>query len=162
MQNINFLKMSHLLSRRPKAWAKINGSELYEKIKGFVGFYPGNGGVLAVSEFWGLPTSDVQCDEPIFGMHIHEGNSCTGSEDDPFENVGSHYNPYRCPHPYHAGDMLPIFGADGCGFSAFFTDRFTIDEIIGKTVILHLSPDDFHTQPAGNSGKKIACGIIRK
>ena len=43
-----------------------------------------------------------------------------------------------------------------------FTDRFCVEEIIGKTVIIHNDPDDFHTQPAGNAGKKIACGVIRK
>lgn len=150
------------MSRRPKAWAKISGAEPYEDLKGFIGFYPCNGGIFVASEFYGLPTTDTVCDRPVFAQHIHEGNSCTGTEDDPFENVGGHYNPNRCPHPYHAGDMPPIFSADGYGFSAFFTDRFTLEEIIGKAVILHLMPDDFHTQPSGNSGMKIACGIIRK
>lgn len=41
-----------------------------------------------------------------------------------------------------------------------YTDRFYVDEIIGKTVIVHEDPDDFHTQPSGNAGKKIACGVI--
>lgn len=40
------------------------------------------------------------------------------------------------------------------------TDRFTIDETIGKTVIIHAKPDDFVTQPSGNAGEKIACGVI--
>ena len=40
------------------------------------------------------------------------------------------------------------------------TDKFKIEDIIGKTVIIHDMPDDFKTQPSGNSGKKIACGII--
>ncbi len=162
MQNSNFIRIARLLSRRPKAWARLSGSELYEAISGIVGFYPTDTGILVASEIYGLPISDVKCESPILGMHIHEGNSCTGSTDDPFENAGVHYNPNRCPHPFHAGDMVPIFSADGYGFSAFFTDRFTLDEIIGKAVILHLSADDFHTQPSGNSGEKIACGIIRK
>ncbi len=38
--------------------------------------------------------------------------------------------------------------------------KFTIDEIIGKTVIIHAKPDDFITQPSGNAGEKIACGVI--
>ena len=47
-------------------------------------------------------------------------------------------------------------------FSAFLSGRFTIDEIIGKAVIVHSSPDDFTTQPSGNAGEKIACGIIKE
>lgn len=162
MQNINFFKISRLLSRRPKAWAKLNGSEFYEDITGIVGFYPTENGIIVSSEIHGLPISDMLCESPIFAMHIHEGNSCTGNSSDPFGNTGTHYNPNRCPHPFHAGDMVPIFGADGYGFSAFCTDRFTLDEIIGRAVILHKMPDDFHTQPSGNAGEKIACGIIRK
>ena len=42
------------------------------------------------------------------------------------------------------------------------TGRFHVGEVIGKTVILHADPDDFHTQPSGNAGAKIACGVIRK
>ena len=43
----------------------------------------------------------------------------------------------------------------------FLTNRFRVEEILGKTVIIHDSPDDFTSQPAGNAGKKIACGMIR-
>ena len=63
---------------------------------------------------------------------------------------------------YHAGDMPPLFGTDRFAFSAFLTDRFSAEEGIGKTVIIHDSPDDFTTQPSGNSGVKIACGVIRR
>ena len=73
----------------------------------------------------------------------------------------THYNPKDCPHPYHAGDMPPLFGNNGEAFMAFMTDRFTVEEIIGKTVIIHSNPDDFTTQPGGNSGEKIACGKIK-
>ena len=52
-------------------------------------------------------------------------------------------------------------GVNGDAFSMFITNQFTVPEVIGKTVIIHAHPDDFHTQPSGNSGEKIACGIIR-
>lgn len=80
---------------------------------------------------------------------------------DPFANAMAHYDPEGCPHPYHAGDMPPLFGNNGFAFSAFITDRFSIREIIDKTVIIHSAPDDFMTQPSGNSGAKIACGVIK-
>ena len=44
---------------------------------------------------------------------------------------------------------------------SFFTNRFSISEIIGKTIIIHSGVDDFSSQPSGNSGQKIACGIIQ-
>jgi len=50
----------------------------------------------------------------------------------------------------------------GNAYLAVKTDRFTVHDIIGKTVVIHSNPDDFHTQPAGNAGKKIACGVICK
>jgi Cu-Zn family superoxide dismutase len=56
--------------------------------------------------------------------------------------------------------MPPLFAANGHAFSAFLTDRFSINDIIGKTVVIHDSPDDFSTQPSGNSGSKLACGQI--
>ena len=74
----------------------------------------------------------------------------------------THYNPNQCAHPYHAGDLPPLFGSNGYAFEAFLTDRFTVSEVIGRTVIIHSKPDDFSTQPSGNSGEKIACGEIRK
>lgn len=72
-----------------------------------------------------------------------------------------HYNPDNCQHLYHAGDMPPLFGVDGSAVLLFLTNRFSVEEIIGRTVIIHARPDDFMTQPSGNSGEKIACGVIR-
>ena len=116
--------------------------------------------MLVLIQINGLPVSDEVCIKPIFAVHIHSGSSCTGNSTDPFADAMTHYNPDNCPHPYHAGDLPPIFGANGFGFSAFLTNRFSAEEIIGKTVIIHSAPDDFTTQPSGNSGIKIACGVI--
>jgi Cu-Zn family superoxide dismutase len=57
--------------------------------------------------------------------------------------------------------MPPLFGNNGSAWMMYSTDRFTIPEIIGKTVIIHSGIDDFSTQPSGNSGAKIACGAIQ-
>lgn len=100
------------------------------------------------------------CESRIFGFHIHEGGCCRGNESDPFADTLSHYNPQGCEHPAHAGDLPPLFGNRGCAFSAFLTDRFTVEEIIGRTVVIHDMPDDFTTQPSGDSGSKIGCGVI--
>ena len=81
---------------------------------------------------------------------------------DPFAGAMSHYNPKGCEHPYHAGDLPPLFGNGGSALSLFLTNRFSVREITGKTVIIHDRPDDFTTQPSGNSGTKIACGVIER
>lgn len=148
------------IRKKPYAFAKIKGSNAYPDIDGLVLFYKTKIGVLVSMQLKGLPISDNICKNPIFAVHIHSGNSCTGNDADPFFNALTHYNPNDCEHPYHAGDMPPVFNANGRGFSAFLTTRFSIEEIIGKTVIIHSSPDDFTTQPSGNSGTKIACGVI--
>ncbi len=153
-------RLDAILRQRPFAWAILRGSERYRGIYGNVLFYESPLGVLVVSEVRGLPTGEGDCHEPIFALHIHEGDRCTGDADDPFADVGSHYNPKNCPHPYHAGDMPPLFGTGGYALGAFLTDRFKIDEVVGKTVILHSGLDDFSTQPSGNAGEKIACGEI--
>ena len=150
------------MDHSPQATAQISGSPAYPSIKGIVRFYQTELGVLVVADIAGLPMSNNVCDSPIFAFHIHSGTSCTGTPEDPFAAAMAHYNPDNCPHPYHAGDMPPLFGNDGFAFGAFVTDRFAVDEIVGRTVIIHDKPDDFTSQPSGNSGTKIACGVIRR
>ena len=80
-----------------------------------------------------------------------------------FSDAGGHWNPAGCPHPYHAGDLPPVFAtASGRGFLAVLTDRFSLPEVVGHTVILHGHLDDFTTQPSGSAGETIACGVIRR
>ncbi len=149
-----------LLNTPPRAIAIVRGSNAYPGIYGEVRFYQTVYGTLVAAEFTGLPTNNSACSHPVFGFHIHSGSQCTGNFTDPFADALTHYNPYNCTHPYHAGDLPPIFGANGYSFSTFLTTRFSVGELIGRTVILHSMPDDFTTQPAGNSGAKIACGMI--
>ena len=73
----------------------------------------------------------------------------------------THYNPRGCPHPAHAGDFPPLLANRSYALQVFLTDRVTLSEIIGRTVIIHAEPDDFTTQPGGSAGKKIACGQIQ-
>ncbi len=156
----HFKELYSVFLRRADAAAFISGSEKYPDIQGRALFYQSRYGVLIRTEVINLPKRTGSCDSPIFAFHIHSGGRCTGNAEDPFADAGTHYNPKDCAHPYHAGDLPPLFGADGRAFSVCLTDRFTVREIIGKTVIIHLSPDDFTTQPSGNAGEKIACGLI--
>jgi Cu-Zn family superoxide dismutase len=158
----NFQNLSALMRQRPQAWATLSGAPLDPELEGTVRFYQTSFGVLVVAEISGLPNPTGACEAPIFGFHIHEGGFCTGNTQDPFSNVGNHYNPYDCPHPFHSGDLPPLFGSNGYAFSAFLTDRFTVNEIIGKAVIVHSMRDDFVSQPSGDAGVKIACGEIQR
>lgn len=144
----------YLSNLQPAAIAEIRGGTDFPDIEGSVQFFKLNQGVVVLADIENLPKTDAN----IFAFHIHEGNSC---END-FSLTGGHFNPTNQPHPNHAGDMPPLFSNNGNAWFAFYTERFNIDEIIGKVVVIHDLPDDFTTQPAGNSGEKIACGVIKK
>lgn len=156
----HFKDVYSVFRRRANAAAFIKGSEKYPDIHGRVLFYQLQGGVIIRTEVINLPKTDEACKSPVFAFHIHSGNRCEGNMNDLFADSGTHYNPNDCPHPYHAGDLPPLFSADGRALSVVLSDRFRVNEIIGKTVIIHASPDDFTTQPSGNAGEKIACGVI--
>lgn len=160
MNRINCRGVS-LIQRQPKAAAVINGNNEYPNIYGVVRFYTTKNGTLVYADMSGLPYTGGRCSQEVFGFHIHEGESCTGNSDDPFADAGTHLNKDKCEHPFHEGDMPPLFGNNGKAVSVFLTNRFSVDDVIGKAIIIHGSPDDFITQPGGNAGMKIACGIIR-
>lgn len=142
--------------------AIVKGSERYKDIRGDVTFKQMKNGVLVTAEISGLPNNTDKCDGGVFGFHIHEGTSCSGNEKDPFADAKMHFNPTECPHPFHAGDLPPLFGNNGFAYMSVFTDRFKLEDVIGRVVVVHSRPDDFTTQPSGNSGGKIACGKILK
>ncbi len=144
------------------AVAIIKGSAAYPGIRGLVRFYQTDHGVYVITSVTGLPLGDGVCDGRVFAMHIHDGESCLGrSGTEAFPNAGMHFNPDGCEHPYHAGDLPQLFSANGIAMCSVLTNRFKAKEIVGKTVIIHSRPDDFVSQPAGNAGEKIACGVIQ-
>jgi len=102
----------------------------------------------------------------IHGFHIHDVGNCASAD---FLSAGAHFNPTNKPHgaqdkPHHAGDM-PSLLADPTGK---IDTRFTLegvalggaDGFVGHSVILHATADNFDAQPSGNSGARIACGVI--
>lgn len=137
----------------PTAVACIHGGEAYPDLRGTVRFIPQGDAVLIRAEISGLPDSETG----FFALHIHEGGSCRGGG---FPNTGGHYDPHDRDHPRHAGDLPPLLSYGGRAFLAVKTDRFRADDVIGRTIVIHSQPDDFRTQPSGNAGDKIACGVI--
>ena len=138
---------------RPGAIARVAGSDQAPCLYGTVKLYEMGKNVLVVADIGGLPVSDTG----IFALHIHEGADCCGKG---FVNTEGHYDPGDRLHPEHAGDLPPLFSCGGKAFLAVLTDRFCLSEVIGRTVVIHSGPDDFRSQPAGNPGRKIACGVI--
>ncbi len=149
-----------VMYQTPNAYAKLQGDPGNKNISGIIRFYTTGTGVLVNAEVYDLPSSTSPCSSSIHGFHIHTGSNCDGSNTEAFPNAGMHYNPSSCLHPAHAGDLPPLFSYNGFAWMLYYTERFTISEILGKTIIVHDKPDDFHTQPSGNSGNKIACGVI--
>ena len=137
----------------PSAIAFIKGNEDNPKLNGVEKFYAIDGKELLVSiEVSGLP----QTDTGFFGLHIHEVGDCA----QPFDKTGNHYNPDNVNHPNHAGDMPPLFADKGYAWTTFLDERLNIEQIRGKSIVIHDMEDDFKTQPSGNAGMKIGCGII--
>lgn len=131
--------------------------------KGTVTFAQKDGTVLVVAKVSGLTPGN-------HGFHVHEKGDCSAPD---AMSAGGHFNPMGKPHARpssaerHTGDM-PMLMADASG-NATLTVELTLmrlgggsNDIVGKAVIVHKDPDDFTTQPTGNSGARVACGVIRK
>ncbi len=101
------------------------------------------------------------------GFHVHEKGDCSAPD---ATSAGGHFNPSGHQHgapgaSHHNGD-LPALKADAQGVA---DATFTLEgvavgsgaDLVGRGVIVHLMPDDYQTQPTGNSGARIACGVIK-
>ena len=159
---ISNLNIAETLSTGPDAAACIKGGKSNPDIKGEVKLYQTCHGVLVKAEFHSLPLRSENNKNPIFAFHIHGGTCCRDCGNEPFPDSGTHFDKGKHTHPYHAGDMPPLFSNSGYALSIFLTNRFCVNDVIGKAIILHSQADDFTSQPSGNAGEKIACGIIKK
>lgn len=131
---------------------------------GTLNFAIADGGVRMTGGLTGLNAGGTHA------LHLHEVGDCSAPD---FTSVGGHFNPDAQPHgdrsgtgPHHAGDM-PNQVADATGNTAVdqLLTGLGIDsgddyDIVGKAVVVHEGADDYTTQPSGNSGGGIACGVI--
>jgi superoxide dismutase, Cu-Zn family len=104
-----------------------------------------------------------------FGFHFHEKGDCSAPD---ASSAGAHFNPAQKAHgnpaegEHHVGDMLNVkSNAEGVAQVETTAAEATIGsgeptDVLGKAVVVHENPDDYKTQPSGNSGKRIACGVI--
>lgn len=104
------------------------------------------------------------------GIHVHAGSTCVAPD---FASAQGHFNPsgkhhgYSNPEGHHAGDFPSsvTVKADGAGKATLMNPDISLDQaamnsIYGKTVVVHELVDDQKSDPAGASGKRIACGVI--
>ncbi len=127
------------------AYANIKGSPQYPNINGEVYLEEVPGGVMVYAYITGLPNYKPG-NPPIgpHGFHIHENGDCAvGDETNPFIAAGGHFNPNNQPHGNHAGDFPVLFSNNGTAYLSFFTDKFTVDQVLNKAIIIHENPDDF-------------------
>ena len=119
--------------------------------------------VRLVGSLHGLPPNGE------FGFHIHEKGDCSAPD---ASSAGEHFNPANAPHgnpqgdAHHAGDMLNARSdAQGSAQVDLVASGVSLDSgapngVRGKAIVLHEKPDDYASQPAGNAGARIACGVI--
>jgi superoxide dismutase, Cu-Zn family len=136
------------------------------KMTGTATFTEANGQVTLVVEVQG-----VEGDQKLRAIHIHEFGDCSDPEG---ESAGGHWNPLDQAHgrlshteEAHLGDIGNIeIDETGRGSLQFTTDKWTIgtganNDIVGKSLIVHIGSDDFETQPTGGAGDRIGCGVIQ-
>ena len=108
------------------------------------------------------------------GIHFHAVGQCDAAA--AFASAGAHFNPgarkhgLDSPEGPHAGDLpMVVVAADGRATLDLSTDRVTLGEgptslfdADGSALVLHAAPDDQRTDPSGNSGARIACGVVKR
>lgn len=103
------------------------------------------------------------------GFHLHAAGKCDAPD---FKSAGPHYNPTQKKHGQqnpegaHAGDLPNLdVGADGKGTASITAKDVKIADLVageGTALVIHADPDDGKTDPAGNSGARIACGVVQR
>jgi Cu-Zn family superoxide dismutase len=144
-----------------KAVAKLSPAS-GSTVSGTIEFIGMNGYVLVKADVQGLTPGK-------HGFHVHEKGDCS---DPKAMSAGGHFNPEKTQHgapdamPHHAGDMGNLM-ADSTGHATLeWKDKdLSFDgphSILGRAVIVHAGADDLKSQPVGNAGGRVACGVIEK
>lgn len=132
-------------------------------VSGKVTMMPMAGGVHLTGTVGGLPANSTH------GFHIHEKGDCSAAD---ASSAGPHFNPAAAPHgkaesgAHHAGDMDNVVAnAEGVVNLDIHVSGVTLgggaaNDIAGRALVVHAAPDDYTSQPAGNAGARVACGVI--
>lgn len=140
------------LTATPKSKSKVTGSITFKEVEG---------GVEVTANIQGLKAGD-------HGWHVHETGDCSAPDG---ASAGGHFNPDAHKHGgpetemHHAGDFGNLTaGKDGKATATFTMKGISLGDeatsIAGRGFIVHAKKDDLKTDPSGNSGDRIACGVI--
>lgn len=133
-------------------------------VSGKLSVQPMGDGVHLTGEIGGLGANATHA------IHIHEKGDCSAAD---ASSAGGHFNPSASAHgkvgsgAHHDGDMDNIVSnADGVARIDVHASSVTLgggasNDVAGKAVVVHAAPDDYRSQPAGNAGARVACGVIR-
>lgn len=133
-------------------------------VSGRVAVVPEAGGVHITGTIGGLPQGKPAA------FHVHEKGDCSAMD---ASSAGGHFNPATQPHgragngAHHAGDMDNLqANAEGVVHVDVHLRGVTLgggaaNDIAGRALVVHAGADDYHSQPAGNAGARVACGVIR-
>lgn len=145
----------------PRAEAKMEARS-GSSVAGMVSFSQQGNTLMVEAKISGLTPGE-------HGFHIHESGDCSAAD---ASSAKGHFNPGAKSHGHHAGmerhgGDMPNLVADAYGNASFKAEvsMLTLGSdatgIMNRSVVIHADPDDYKSQPAGNSGKRIACGTIR-
>ena len=154
---------SNLFSKKQSATAILAPTK-GNSVSGTVNFTQKGDVVLVDAKVNGLKPNGTH------GIHIHEKGNCSASD---ASSAMGHFNPQSSQHgaatgsPRHGGDLGNLKAdANGSAHISIEVSAISLgtesDSIIGRAVIVHAGPDDLKSQPAGNSGARVACGLISK
>ena len=131
--------------------------------QGWVRFEPRGDRLLVTAQVSGLKPNTEH------GFHVHEKGDCSAPD---ATSAGGHFNPGGKPHGHHGqverhGGDLPNLQADAYGVAKYSASTELLsatagaaNSVLGRAVVVHRDPDDYKSQPAGNSGPRIACGVV--
>ena len=142
---------------RNNVYAIMHGGSKNPDINGMVTFGRTERGILITAEIYGL--SDKSFGE-VYPFCIHNGSCMSLDENGDFCKGEGYFNPKNLEPPMRAGDLPPLFSCRGYAYMQVVTDRFSIEDIIGKSVIIHSPTRNTFPSDGEETLRKIACGII--
>lgn len=158
---LSFILFQNAYAATPVGHADLNSPGT--KMQGMLDMIPVADGMKLMAEVKGLKPGAVH------GFHIHQTGKCEGPD---FKSAGEHFNPKKnehggpASHAHHTGDLGNLVAnKEGVARTDVVLRGLSaaeINSLIGKSVIIHSKADDYATQPSGDSGDRVACGVINK
>ncbi len=138
----------------PRSGSTVTGTATFTELAG--------GGVKVIVDIAKAPPG-------THGLHVHEKGDCSDPE---AKSAGGHFNPTSMPHAgpmdaqHHAGDLGNIeIKPDGTGHLEIESSMLTVkpgaSSVVGRSVIFHEKADDLKSQPTGDAGGRLGCGVVR-